>query len=111
MTFEPGSKLLITIDPTSIKDAAGAVIPGGFKTPPAGWVSSDPTILPLTVAADGMSASGVSLKAGTVAVSVIGDGVTESVSITLGVGVVATFSLLVSVVAPPPPPPPPPPVG
>ena len=100
LTFDPGAAVLIAI--SSIVDAAGYA--ASFKNPPV-WTSSDPTILPLTVQSGGLNATGTSLKSGTVTIAVVGDGVTETVSIAFAAGVVASFTLTVSQLAPPPPPP------
>ena len=98
--FEPGSGLLISI--TAVVDAFGRSTK--FQNPPV-WTSSDPTILPLTAAPDGLSATGTSLQAGTVTVTAVGDGISESVTITLAAGAVASFSLVVTQLAAPPAPP------
>ena len=66
------------------------------------WSSSDATILNPAPASDGMSATGTVLKAGTVTITVVADGVTEAVAITAGAGAVVSFELVVSVVPPAP---------
>jgi hypothetical protein len=72
-----GSPCLVDIDPSTVVDAAGAVV--AFKANPLGWASSDPTVLALqTPASNGRSVFGTILKPGTVQISVTGDGVTES---------------------------------
>jgi hypothetical protein len=99
-TFDPGASVLIAI--SGIADASGQ--PTAFQNPPS-WTSSDPTILPLTVQVGGLSATGTSLKAGTVTISATGDGVTKTIVGTFAAGVVATFVLTMTQLAPPPPPP------
>ena len=88
---------------TSIVDASGA--PTTFKSPPA-WTSSDPTIFAPTVSADGLSCVGTVLKPGTFTLTVVGDAVTESVTVNAVAGVVASFAITLTATNPPPPPPP-----
>ena len=94
--FTDGQTLLIQI--IDVVDSQGQ--PATFTAPPV-WTSSDPTILAPTVASDGLSAQGILLKTGSVTITVVGDGVTQSVTITGGAGAVASFALQVTVVPPP----------
>jgi len=60
------------------------------------WTTSDPSILTLTPSTDGMSASGVAAKAGTVIVIATVDSVVKTVSVDVVSGAVADFTLDVS---------------
>ena len=75
---------------------------GVFSAPPV-WASSDPTIYNPTVAADGLSCSGPVLKAGTITMTVTGNGV--SVKKTIQFTALVTGFDVTFVLAPPGPPP------
>jgi hypothetical protein len=106
--FEPTAAVGITI--TGCRDGAGVAlsVPAGIPTPV--WTCSDSTVLPLAVATNGLSATGTSLKAGTVTVNVTCAAttgpITGSATIAFTAGVPVTFVLNVVQLAPPPPPPP-----
>ena len=85
------SNLLVTL--SNIVDQNGN--PATFKAPPV-WATSDPAILSLSPAADGLSATGVAQKTGSVVISVIGDGMTETVSIDVTAGAVVSFQINVA---------------
>lgn len=68
--LQDDQKVTVTIDPASIKDAKGN--PTTLDGAPA-WESSDPAILAVTPAADGMSAEVVAGNVGTAVVSAAGD--------------------------------------
>lgn len=96
--FADGTNLLITV--VDVVDAGGN--PTTLSTPPT-WTTSDPTVLVLTPASDGLSATGTVLKTGTVTVTATSGSLTASVAITGISGQAVSFQL--SVVAVPPTPP------
>ena len=98
-TFSDGQAIIGTL--ANIVDAAGQ--PTTFKAPPS-WTTSDTTILSLTAAADGLSATGTVAKTGTVTVTVAGDGVTQSATINVVAGQVASFAIQFAPAPPPAPP-------
>lgn len=98
--FSVGSILTGTI--SNIVDAAGN--PTTFKSPPV-WSSSDTSIFAPVAAADGLTAQGTVLKLGTVTITVVGDGVTETVTLNTAAGVVAGFAVTFTAQGPPAPPP------
>jgi hypothetical protein len=75
----------------------------GIFTAPPTWVSSDATVFSPTVAADGLSCTGKALKGGTVTITVSGNGIVKSHSVTFS-DLVTGFDFTF-VIAPPPPPP------
>jgi hypothetical protein len=89
--FAVNADLLVTL--TNVVDAAGN--PASFQNPPV-YTTSDSTILPLTSASDGMSATGVALKTGSVVITVVGDGVTETASVDVVAGAVVSFQINVA---------------
>ena len=104
--FAVGSDLLVTL--VNILDAAGN--PASFQSPPT-YATDDPTILVLTPAADGLSATGVALKTGNVVITVVGDGVTETTTVDVIASAVVSFQINVALAPPPPPPAPAPPAA
>jgi hypothetical protein len=107
--FQPLAAVAINI--TGCLDGAGIplAVPPGLPRP--AWTSSDPAVLPITAAQDGMSAIGTSLKAGTVTVTVTSAPtsglITGSAVITFAAAdVPVTFVLNVAQLGAPPPPPP-----
>jgi hypothetical protein len=60
------------------------------------YSTSDSTILVLTPASDGMSATGVALKTGSVVITVVGDGVTETTTVDVVAGAVVSFQINVA---------------
>lgn len=95
--FADGSSLLVTL--TNIVDAAGN--PTTFQNPPV-YSTSDSTILTLSAAADGLSATGVAQKAGNVTITVLGDGVTETTTVDVVAGTVVSFQINVALAPPAP---------
>jgi hypothetical protein len=93
--YAVGSALLVQI--TNVVDAGGNP---AQLTAPIAWSTSDSTILNLTPAADGMSATGSAQKTGTVTVTVTANGITESTSIDVIGGAPVSFQLSVSLVTP-----------
>jgi hypothetical protein len=89
--FAVNSNLLVTV--TNVLDAAGD--PATFQNPPA-YSTSDSTILVLTAAAEGMSATGVALKTGSVVITVVGDTVTETATVDVVAGAVVSFQINVA---------------
>jgi hypothetical protein len=98
-TFTDGTAIIGTI--TNVLDSAGNV--ATFKAPPT-WTSSDTTIFSPTVSADGLSCTGTALKDGTVTITITGDGVVNTVTLTVVAGVVASFTVTFAAAPPPPPP-------
>lgn len=86
--FAVGAALIGTI--TNIVDAAGN--PAKFQSPPV-WSTSDTSILTLVTAPDGLSATGTAAKTGSVVVTVVGDGVSETVSLDIVAGAVISFQI------------------
>jgi hypothetical protein len=89
--FAVNSDLLVTL--TNVLDAAGN--PATFQNPPV-YSTSDSTILVLTAASDGMSATGVAQKTGSVVITVVGDGVTETTTVDVVAGAVVSFQITVA---------------
>ena len=89
--FPVSSNLLVTL--TSIVDASGN--PATFHNPPT-YSTSDPTILTLVAAADGLTATGVAQKTGSVVITVVGDGVTGTASVDVVAGTVVSFQINVA---------------
>lgn len=89
--FPEGAALLFTI--TNIVDAGGnpATLPG-----PVSWTSSDTTILTLTPAADGLTATGTSTKTGVVTVTATSGTLSASVAVTVTAGAAVSFQISVS---------------
>lgn len=98
-TFTDQAAIIGTI--TNIVDASGAA--ATFKAPPV-WSSSDTTIFNPVAAADGLSCTGQMLKTGTVTVTVVGDGITETAVLTGVAGSVVSFQLNFAPAPPPAPP-------
>jgi len=94
--FAVNNDLLVTL--TNVVDAAGN--PASFQNPPS-YSTSDSTILGLTAASDGMSATGVALKTGSVVITVVGDGVTETTTVDVIAGAVVSFQINVALAPPP----------
>jgi hypothetical protein len=95
--FAVNSDLLVTL--TSVLDAAGN--PATFQNPPV-YSTSDSAILALTAASDGMSATGVAEKTGSVVITVVGDGVTETTTVDVVAGAVVSFQINVALAPAPP---------
>jgi hypothetical protein len=89
--FAVNSDLLVAL--TNVVDAAGN--PATFQNPPV-YSTSDSTILTLTAAADGMSATGVAQKTGSVVITVVGDSVTETTTVDVVAGAVVSFQINVA---------------
>ena len=118
--FEPTAAVLITL--TGCLDAVGVLVSGtqGAATspnpfPPTGmgvptWLSSNPTILPLTAQSGGLAATGVSTGAGSVTVtataSAPGGTITGTATVSFAAGVPFTFVMTITQLSAPPPPPP-----
>jgi len=98
--FAVNSDLLVTL--IQVVDAAGN--PASFQNPPV-YSTSDSTILVLTPASDGMSATGVALKTGSVVITVVGDGVTETTTVDVVAGAVVSFQINVALAPAAPAPP------
>ena len=97
--FAVNSDLLVTL--TNVVDASGN--PTTFQNPPV-YSTSDSSILALTAASDGMSATGVAQKTGNVVITVVGDGVTETTTVDVVAGTVVSFQINVALAPPPTPP-------
>ena|ERR1035441_3551020 len=108
-TFEPTAAVVIMVsNPVDIYgiSTVSALQPTGFIGTPL-WQSSDPAVLPLVVATNGLSATGTSLKAGTVVITVTSGSVAKTESIAFASsGTVASFTISVTQLSAPPPPPP-----
>ena len=89
--FAINSDLLVTL--TNVVDASGN--PATFQNPPV-YSTSDSTILTLTAASDGMSATGVAQKTGSVVITVVGDGVAETTTVDVVAGTVVSFQINVA---------------
>lgn len=101
--FSDGTALLGTIsNPT---DTVGNPIPTyTFKAPPT-WTVSDATILSLgTVPASGLSVPITALKPGAVTVTAVGDGVTQTATVTVVASALGGFTLTIALAPPPAPP-------
>lgn len=97
-TFTDGTNLLFTIG--HVEDNLGN--PDSFQAPPV-WSVDNTTLLPsVTAAADGMTATGslVQSGTGTVVVTAVGDSVTETVTLNVIAGSVASFTVTVTAVPP-----------
>jgi hypothetical protein len=89
--FAVNNDLLVTL--TAVVDAAGN--PASFENPPV-YSTSDSSALVLTAAADGMSATGVALKTGSVVITIVGDTVTETTTVDVVAGAVVSFQISVA---------------
>jgi hypothetical protein len=98
--FAINNDLLVTL--TNVVDASGN--PTTFQNPPV-YSTSDSTILTLTPASDGMSATGVAQKTGSVVITVVGDGVTETTAVDVVAGTVVSFQINVALAPAPAAPP------
>lgn len=96
--FQDGSTLRIRI--TNVKDAAGN--PAQFSAPPT-YTSSDTSIYNPTASPDGLSATGIAQKNGSVVVTVTGDGVTRTIAFDVVAGQVVSFDLVIEQVTQPQP--------
>jgi hypothetical protein len=85
-----------TVTATVSNIVAGST-PTTPKNPPI-YTTSDSTILSLTPASDGMSASGQALKAGTVIVIVTVDTIVKNDTVTVSDNSVTDFTLTITVV-------------
>ena len=85
------SNLLVTL--SNIVDQNGN--PAIFPAPPV-YSTSNSAILTLSPAADGLSATGVVQQTGSVVITVVGGGVTETVSIDVTAGAVVSFQINVT---------------
>jgi hypothetical protein len=97
-SFTEGTAIIGTI--SSAVDASGA--PATFKSPPT-WSSSDTSTFNPVVASDGLSCTGTMLKTGSVTITVIGDGITETAVLTGVAGSVVSFQLNFAPAPPAPP--------
>lgn len=100
MPFTQGDALVVSI--VNAVDAAGA--PSSQFPAPIVWSTSDATILGLTPAADGMSATGALLQDGTVTVTATSGSISASTVVNGVAGQVVSFALSVALAAPPAPP-------
>jgi hypothetical protein len=87
-SFPAGSKLVGSL--IDIVDASGN--PATFKNPPV-WSSSDSTVLNPVASSDGLSATATALKTGSVTITVVGDGVTATYSLSVTAGSVVSFQI------------------
>ncbi len=101
MTFTFADKTAILGTLSNVVDASGA--PAKFSAPPT-WTSSDTTVFNPVVAADGLSCTGTVEKTGSVTVTVVGDGVSQTATIAVVAGSVVSFAVTFSPAPPPPPP-------
>lgn len=100
--FTDGSALLGSIGSTV--DTAGNPITYTFKAPPV-WSVSDSTVLQLGApAANGLSIPITALKPGSVTVTAVGDGVTETATVNVIAGGLGGFTITVALAPPPAPP-------
>lgn len=86
----------VTITVVNVRNAEGD--PAVLQSPPV-WSTSSPSILTLTAAPDGLSASGVASSTGSVTVTVTApaENITKTVSIDVVDSVAVTFELQVDV--------------
>lgn len=108
LTSHPVAKGLVTMPPiapltidTNTNDALACApkdAAGNPTTPTLTWSSSDTAVLELTVAADGLSALGVSKIAGTATVTVTDGALTDSQDVTVTAGATVTLGLTGSAV-------------
>ena len=100
-TFTDGTQILIQV--VDVVDANGQ--PATLTTPPT-WTTSNTSILNLTPAADGMSATGTAAATSNVTVTATSGTLSASVAIDVIAGGAVSFQLQVSAVTPAAPNPP-----